>query len=148
MVFPTYELDCKNAGSDPHQIDIPLPSQLTLGGSPPSRDHIRNVAFACPRCQQVHSYDGGDLKHRVIHASLDQMPPIPVPVKIRTVCDRPGCGAVVTIYTTRQPAEKKEDVLVRMRGAAFHITCKNGHVPGGGWEGRCEISDGPLCNPF
>lgn len=148
MVFPTYELDCKNTGAGRHQIDIPLPTQLTLGGAPPSRDHIRNVAFACPQCQHVHSYDGGDLKHRVMHASIDQLPPIPVPVKLRTRCGEPGCGAGMTIYTTRQPSENKDDVLLRLRSAVLHITCENGHAPGSGLESRCEISDGPLCNPF
>ncbi len=150
MVFPTYELDCKNTTSAaaPHQIDLPLPAQLTLGGVPPSRDHIRNIAFACPVCQHIHRYDGADLKHRVNHANIDQLPPIPVPVRIKTRCDQPGCGAGVTIYTTRQPSEKKDEVLVRLRHAIFHITCENGHVPGGGFEGRCEVTDGPLCNPF
>ena len=150
MIFPTYELDCKNTnpGSGPHHIDLPLPSQVTLGGAPPSRDHVKNVAFVCPLCQHVHPYDGADLRHRVNHASLNQMPPIPVPVRIRIACDHSGCGAALTLYTTRDPSESKQDVLQRLSAATFHIRCENGHVPGFAGDKPCEIVDGPLCNPF
>lgn len=150
MIFPTYELDCKNTTPSfgPHQIDLPLPAQLTLGGAPPSREHIKDVAFACPLCQHVHKYDGVELKHRVNHADLAKMPPIPVPVRITTRCDHPGCEAAITIYTTRSSSEKKQDVLLRLRRAVFHIQCENGHVPGFAHDQPCEVTDGPLCNPF
>lgn len=150
MIFPTYELDCKSTtlSFGPHQIDLPLPAQVTLGGAPPSRDHIKNIAFACPLCHHVHKYDGADLKHRVNHASLDQMPPVPIPVRVDTRCDQPGCGAAVTIYTTRSPSENKQDVLLRLRRAIVHVQCANGHVPGFACDQQCEIVDGPLCNPF
>lgn len=150
MIFPAYELDCKNISPDlgPHHIDLPLPSQLTLGGAPPSRDHVKNVAFVCPMCRHVYSYDGVDLKHRVSHANLAQMPPVPIPVRIRMQCGHPGCAATVVVYTTRDAAEKKQDVRVRLRSAVFHVNCENGHVPGFANDPPCEISDGPLCNPF
>jgi hypothetical protein len=149
VIFPSYELDCKNTSdSNAHRIDLPLPTQLTLGGAPPSREHIKNVVFACPQCQHVHTYDGVDLKHRVSHADLAHLPPIPVPVRIKTQCAHPGCDADITIYTTRNAAEKKYEVLQRLRHAVFHVNCENGHVPRFTEEQACEITDGPLCNPF
>lgn len=150
MIFPTYELDCKNRTPSfgPHHIELPLPAQLTLGGASPSRDHIKNVPFACPLCLHIHAYDGADLRHRVKQAEIDQVPPTPIPVRVKTHCDHSGCGARLTIYTTRQSSEQKEAVLLRLRRAVFHVTCENGHVPGFAYDQACEITDGPLCNPF
>lgn len=150
MIFPTYELDCKNAaaGVGPHRIDLPLPSDLTLGGAPPSRDHIRDVAFACPICRHIHSYDGVELRHRVHQADITALPPVPVPVRIRTRCQHPGCQATITVYTTRNSSESKQDALERLRRATFHIHCANGHRPSFAQDQPFEVTDGPLCNPF
>lgn len=150
MIFPTYELDCKNTTPSvgPHHIDLPLPAQLTLGGAPPSREHIKDVAFACPVCQHVHRYDGTDLRHRVSHADLAKMPPVPVPVQIKTACEHPGCGATITFYTTRKASEKRHEVVERLRQATFHVSCDNGHVAAFAPDRPHEITDGPLCNPF
>lgn len=150
MVYPTYQLDCKNTAFrfGLHQIEVPFPSQVTLGGVAPSRDHIRNVAFACPLCQHVYEYDGAELRHRVLQAQAGELPAIPVPVCVKIRCDQAGCGASVVIYTTRQPSEKKHNVLMRLRSSNFHTKCLKGHVPSFPTDEHCEIADGPLCNPF
>lgn len=150
MIFPTYELDCKNGGdaAAPHHIDLPLPSDLTLGGAPPSRDHIRAVAFACPICHHIHSYDGVELRHRVHQAAITALPPIPVPVRIRTRCPHRDCHATLTIYTTRSASETKQDAVERLKQATFHVCCENGHRPSFAQDQSFEVTDGPLCNPF
>ncbi len=150
MVYPTYQLDCKNTGFrfGPHHIEVPFPSQVTLGGVTPSRDHIRNVAFACPLCQHVYEYDGAELRHRVLQAERGELPAIPIPVRVRIRCHQPDCGASVAIYTTRHPAEQKETVLTRLRASDFHTRCENGHALSFPSEEGYELAEGPLCNPF
>jgi hypothetical protein len=150
VIFPTYELDCKNTAASfgAHHIDLPLPAQLTLGGAPPSRDHIKNVAFICPLCEHVHRYDGSDLRHRVNQVDLERMPPVPVPVRITILCRHAGCGVAVTVYTTRKPSEKRPDVVVRLRRAVFHVRCENGHIVDFACDQAYELNDGPLSNPF
>ncbi len=150
MVYPTYQLDCKNSAFrfGAHQIEIPLPTQVTLGGVTPSRDHIQNVAFACPLCHHVYSYDGRDLKHRVLDASAGQLPATPVPVCAKVLCQEHGCRECVAIYTTRHPSEDKQKVLERLRTCSFHTQCPRGHLVNFSTVESCVIADGPLCNPF
>ncbi|HXZ26701.1 MAG TPA: hypothetical protein VEG08_01755 [Terriglobales bacterium] len=148
MRYPIYELGCKNELVGQHTISLPLPKDVTIGGHRPVRAGI-TVNFACPRCNYVYEYSGVEVQHSYrATEDLRHLPPEPTPVEVEFGCAQAECGGRIRVYTTRDGAEDRKDLLARLAAAVYFVTCPKGHkaiFPGGA---DCKITEGPRSNPF